>query len=252
MLWIRSAIYFGFMVLSAIVFGVLAVFARVMPFNKRAGFIGLFARSNIWFLQLVCGLKFEVEGRENIPKQGFICMAKHQSTWETYAFQQILPPITWILKRELLRVPFFGWGLASLEPIAIERGSGKKAIMQIIKEGTDRLQKGRMVLIFPEGTRIAPGKRGEYKIGGGMLAAKSGFPVLPIAHNAGEYWARHSFVKKPGVIKMVIGKPIETQGKKADEIMREVESFIEGEMARITTLREHQHGDRPLQTAPQA
>lgn len=247
LLWIRSAIYFSYMVLSAMFFGPLGALIRAVPFEKRAGIIGLFARSNIWVIEKVCGLKYEVEGIENIPKDGFICMSKHQSTWETYAFQIFLPPITWILKQELLKVPFFGWGLAALEPIAIERGSGKKAIMQIIKDGTDRLQKGRMVLIFPEGTRIAPGKRGEYKIGGGMLAAKSGYPVLPVAHNAGEYWARHAFVKKPGVIKVVIGKPIETKGKKAAEIMQEVENAIEGEMARITTLTEHEHGIREPQ-----
>jgi len=242
MLWIRSTIYFSYMVLSAMFFGPLAALIRALPFEKRAGYIALFAKSNIWVLERVCGLKYEVEGIENIPQGGFICMSKHQSTWETYAFQKILPPITWILKKELLRVPFFGWGLAALEPIAIERGSGKKAIMQINREGKDRLDKGRMVLIFPEGTRIAPGERGEYKVGGGMLAAKTGYPVIPVAHNAGEYWAKHSFIKKPGTIKIVIGKAIDSQGKKAGQIMQEVENAIEGEMAKITTLKVHQHG----------
>jgi 1-acyl-sn-glycerol-3-phosphate acyltransferase len=177
------------------------------------------------------GLRYRVEGRENIPAGNAIILAKHQSTWETLAMQQVFPPQVWLLKRELLKIPFFGWGLALLEPIAIDRNAGRKALKQLAEIGKDRLGQGLWVVVFPEGTRTAFGDKGQYQVGGAYLAEKSGYPVVPVAHDAGRFWPRHSFLKYPGEIRMVIGKPIESRGRKAGEINREVEEWIEARMA---------------------
>ncbi len=155
-------------------------------------------------------------------------MSKHQSAWETIALRGLLPPEqSWVLKKELMSVPFFGWGLRMVEPIAIDRSSGRNAIKQIVNEGVSFLEKGRWLIIFPEGTRVAPGERKKYGMGGGILAEKSGYPVLPISHNAGNFWKRRGLRKFPGTIKLVIGEKISTDGKKASQITREVEAWIE-------------------------
>jgi 1-acyl-sn-glycerol-3-phosphate acyltransferase len=160
-------------------------------------------------------------------------MCKHQSAWETIALQKVFPPQVWVLKRELLWIPFFGWGLALTSPIAIDRGDGKAALKQLLAQGKDRLAKGFCVVIFPEGTRVPYGERGKYKIGGAMLSTHSGTPVIPVAHNAGKLWGKGSFMKYPGVITMSIGAPISPEGLKADALMQRVENWIETEVTRI-------------------
>jgi 1-acyl-sn-glycerol-3-phosphate acyltransferase len=160
-------------------------------------------------------------------------LCKHQSAWETLALQVIFPPQVWVLKRELLWLPFFGWGLAMTSPIAINRSDGKGAMKQLLKQGKDRLKQGFCVVIFPEGTRVPYGQRGKYKVGGALLAVSSGVPVVPVAHNAGRLWGRNAFSKHPGVVTMSIGQPIPTQGRKADEINAEVEAWIENEIQHI-------------------
>jgi 1-acyl-sn-glycerol-3-phosphate acyltransferase len=162
-----------------------------------------------------------------------VVLAKHQSAWETLAFQEIFPPLVWVLKRELLRIPFFGWGLAMTSPIAIDRAAGKEALKQVTDQGKDRLAKGLWVVIFPEGTRHKPGAKGKFNIGGAFLAAHSGATVLPVAHNAGEFWGKNAFLRHPGTITVSIGKPIEAAGMKAAELNSQVESWIEQEMQRI-------------------
>ena len=161
-------------------------------------------------------------------------MCKHQSAWETFALQLVFPDQVWVLKRELLFLPFFGWGLALTSPIAIDRSKGKQAMKQLLEQGKDRLDRGFCVVIFPEGTRMPYGVRGKYKIGGAMLGESSGAPVVPVAHNAGKFWGRNSFLKHPGTIVMSVGQPIDPKGLKADEISRRVEEWIEGEMNRLT------------------
>ncbi len=235
MLFIRSAAFSVGMVLSAIVFAIPAVLMFPLPFRARYGFISQWARFNIWMLAKTCNLRYEVKGRENIPHGAAVVLCKHQSAWETLALQEIFPPQVWVLKRELLLVPFFGWGLAMLEPIAINRGSKKKAMTQVLEQGTARLKNGRWVVIFPEGTRVAPGRRGNYRLGGARLAEHSGFPVVPVAHNAGEYWARRQFIKQPGTITISIGPPIPSEGCTAAQIHEAAVAWIEGEMAVITS-----------------
>lgn len=188
----------------------------------------------LFLLRNVCGIRYRIIGAENIPETPSIVLSKHQSAWETLAFQKIFPPQVWVLKKELLRIPFFGWGLAMTSPIAIDRKSGKKALEQIVEQGKDRLQQGFWIVVFPEGTRIPPGQRGKYRIGGAWLAAHTNVPVVPVAHNAGEFWGRNSFVKSPGTITVSIGKPIDPTGMEASELNAQVEAWIEAEMLRIS------------------
>ena len=161
-------------------------------------------------------------------------LCKHQSAWETIALQKIFPPQVWVIKRELLWLPFFGWGLAMTSPVAIKRSEGREAIKQLLRQGKERLALGFCVVIFPEGTRIPFGQRGRYKIGGALLAASSGAPVVPVAHNAGRLWGRNSFLKYPGVITMSIGPAIDPAGLKAEEINQQVEKWIENEVTKLS------------------
>ena len=188
----------------------------------------------LFLLRHLCGIRYQILGAENIPKTPSIVLSKHQSAWETLAFQKIFPPQVWVLKKELLLIPFFGWGLAMTSPIAIDRKSGKKALEQIVEQGRERLKQGFWIVIFPEGTRIPPGKRGKYRIGGAWLATHTNVPVVPVAHNAGEFWGRNSFIKKPGTITVSIGKPIDPTGMEAGELNEKVETWIENEMLRIS------------------
>ena len=233
MLVIRSAIFILLQLVITPVFAMLALFS--FPFSRltRYRFISQWAKMMLPILRVVCGIRHEVKGIENLPKKPCIVLCKHQSAWETLALQKIFPPQVWVLKRELLWLPFFGWALALTSPIAIKRSDGKGAMKQLLKQGKERLEQGFCVVIFPEGTRIPFGQRGKYKIGGAMLAASSGVPVIPVAHNAGRLWGRNAFSKHPGVITMSIGAPIETKGLKADEINARVEAWIENEIQRL-------------------
>ena len=233
---IKSLIYFSIMVVSAVLFAVPAVLTLPLPYEKRYAFISQWARFHIWTLGIICGLTFKVKGAENIPDQASIILSKHQSTWETFALQLIFPQQIWVLKKNLLKIPFFGWALAQLEPIAIDRKARKKAMEQVIEQGINRLDNNRWVVLFPEGTRIAPGKKGKYKLGGARLAVESGKLVVPVAHNGGEFWPKHSMTKKAGVITLSVLPSINPNGKTAAEIGKLVETAIENEMQVITTL----------------
>ena len=234
---IRSALFWVGFFFSTIILSVLSLFTIPFSFRTRYWFISLWTYFNLWWLKITCGLSCHVEGLENISdvKNGIV-FSKHQSTWETLALKRWFNPESWVLKKELLSVPFFGWTAKLMEPIALDRKAGKKAVDQLIDQGRDRLERGRWVMIFPEGTRIPPGKKGRYKIGGAALALASGYPVIPVAHNSGEYWPRRGFIKKPGVIQIRIGKPIDSRNKTAQQILQEAEDWIEGQMKEISTI----------------
>jgi 1-acyl-sn-glycerol-3-phosphate acyltransferase len=227
MIRIRSILFYVLMAFATIVFVVLGFLILPLNFPLRFRIMSRWAAFNFWTLKYLCGLDFFVEGIENIPPGPAIIMCKHQSAWETLALQIVFPPQVWILKRELLWIPIYGWGLASMQPIAINRASGMRALRQIVNDGKKRLEAGLWIVIFPEGTRTAPGERRKYQVGGGLLAEKSGFPIVPVAHNAGCYWPKQSLDKWPGTIKMVIGPVIQPQGKSASDITLEVEEWIE-------------------------
>ena len=192
-----------------------------------------FAPGMLWLLKVICGIRMEVRGIENIPATPCVVLSKHQSAWETLALQLVLPQHVWVAKRELLWIPFFGWLLALSSPIALNRSKGKESMRQLLEQGKVKLEQGFSVVLFPEGTRIPYGEKGRYKLGGAMLAGHAGVPVLPVAHNAGKFWGRNAFVKRPGIVQMVIGQPIATTGRTAEEINRQVEQWIEGEMAQL-------------------
>jgi len=232
-IYLRSILYNVVLCLSVLVYAPLALLSFPLPILARNRFIAQWARLQLWLLRHVCRLDYEVDGRGNLPPGPAIVLSKHQSAWETLAYQVILPPFAWVLKRELLWIPLFGWGLAMLRPIAIKRGTGRRAVDQVVKQGTDRLAAGLCVLIFPEGTRLPPRTRRKYKQGGAILAAKSGYPVVPIAHNAGSFWPRRGFVKRPGVIHVAIGPVIESRGRSAAEITKLSEDWIESTMKEL-------------------
>ena len=185
------------------------------------------SRLMLWCLRTLCGIRWRVEGREHLPATPAVILAKHQSAWETLAFQQIFPPQVHVLKRDLLWLPFFGWGLALMSPIPIDRGRGLSALRQMARRGKIRLQQGFWVVIFPEGTRVAPGTRRKYRLGGAWLAAHAGAQVVPVAHNAGRYWPRNSFLKYPGEVRVRIGPAIDSIGRDPETINAMAEEWIE-------------------------
>jgi len=233
MIFIRSLVFLLLQLIWTPIYATFSLFTFPFPALTRYRIISGLAYSMMWLLRVVCDIRLEVRGIENIPKAPCIVLSKHQSAWETFALQTVFPPQVWVLKRELLLLPFFGWGLALTSPIAINRSKGKEAIRQLLKQGKQRLAAGFCVVIFPEGTRMPYGERGKYKIGGALLGASSEALVVPVAHNAGRHWGRNSFLKYPGTITMSVGKPIDTKGLKADEINRQVEEWIEAEMDQI-------------------
>ena len=168
-----------------------------------------------------------------MPQQPSVVMAKHQSAWETIALPVLLPPMAMVIKRELLRIPFFGWGMAMLAPIAIDRSEGRAALRQLTEQGRKRLAEGMWVLIFPEGTRVAVGESGKYNIGGAWLAVHAGAQVVPVAQNAGRLWPRNAWLKRPGLITVRIGPPIDTAGKRPDAVSEEVRAWIEDAMRHL-------------------
>ena len=199
-----------------------------------------FTKFAVWWAKVICGLNYQVIGKENIPESGgYVIMSNHQSTWETLFLQTLFIPQTQVLKKELLWVPFFGWGLALLNPIFIDRSNKKKAMKKVLTEGKKRLDKGRFILIFPEGTRIKPGQTKTFGKGGALLASTSSHDIIPIAHNSGEFWPTKQWIKKPGTITMVIGEPIKVKGKKADAINTEAERWI-NETALSILTKNHQ------------
>ncbi len=235
MLFIRSLLFSICHVLTAVLFSIVAVVLWPLPFKIRYKLVSQWAILNLWLLKVICGVRYEVEGAENIPDEPCVIMCKHQSSWETLALQAIFPPQVWVLKRELLWIPFFGWGLASLNPIAIDRAAGRKALNQVVEQGQARLDSGAWVVIFPEGTRVPTGQMAKFGMGGAFLASETGYAVIPVAHNAGKAWPKHGFLKYPGVIKLVIGDKIAIadNAQKVSDINKQVYQWMESQMTRL-------------------
>ena len=218
---------------STLVFTPIALASTLLPYRFRWRVVTQWSRFNLYWLSVTCGVKSEIEGLGNIPAEPTVILSRHESTWETLALQRYFAPQVWVLKRELLRIPFFGWGLATLRPIAIDRGAALDAFEQMLAQGRERLADGCWVVVFPEGTRTPPGARRQFKKGGARLAVHTGRPVVPVAHNAGDCWPRNSFCKFPGTIRVVIGEPIETAGQSALEVNRIAEQWIHDTLDRI-------------------
>ncbi|MHB9116796.1 MAG: lysophospholipid acyltransferase family protein [Burkholderiales bacterium] len=237
MIYLRSLLFALGQWLTVPLFSLAALFTFPFSLLTRYRVVSLWAKSMTYWLRFTCNLDYRVLGAEHIPDEPVVILSKHQSAWETIAFQKILPPHVWVLKRELLLLPFFGWGLAMLKPVAIDRNAGRQALKQVVEQGRARLAEGMSVLVFPEGTRIPPGQKGHYQIGGAWLATHAHVKALPVAHNAGEFWGKNGFVKRPGTITVMIGEPIDTHGMKADELNRWVEAWIEDQMATLAGSR---------------
>ena len=230
---LRSVVFLVLQTALTVVWSIVSLLTFPFEPLTRYRIITTWSRIVVWLAQVICGIRYEVRGLERLPQRPSIVLGKHQSAWETLAFQVFLPPQVWVLRRSLLRVPFFGWGLAMASPIAIDRSAGMQALKQTLEQGRDRLARGFWIIIFPEGTRVAPGQRAKYQVGGAWLAAKTGAPVVPIAHNAGRLWRRNALLKFPGIITVSIGEPIDPAGLKLEELNRRVEDWIESEVARL-------------------
>lgn len=237
---LRSSLFMLGAVLWTALFGSVLLVSGLLPLLTRFRIVFHYRRGFMWLARYVLGISHEVRGRENLPATPSVILAKHQSAWETVALQDLVPEDTYcvfVLKKELLRLPFFGWGLAALQMISIDRAAGREALNQVVEQGADRLRRGFWIIVFPEGTRVAPGETRRYKPGGAYLAAHTGARVVPVAHNAGELWPRNAFVKRPGHVVVSIGPAIDTTGLSQDEINARAESWIEGEMRRLSPHR---------------
>ncbi|MGH8219888.1 MAG: lysophospholipid acyltransferase family protein [Steroidobacteraceae bacterium] len=204
-----------------------------LPFKRRSVFARIWAGVLLRVLAATCGLRHTIEGQERLPAGNHIALWKHSSSWETIAMSVVFPRQVWVLKRELVWIPIIGWGIRLLHAIAIDRGSGRVAVNQVIEQGKQRLAEGDWVMIFPEGTRMAPGETRRYGVSGALLAAETGKQVVPIAHNAGYFWPRRGLRKRRGLIRVIIGPPIDCAGRDPREINEEAQRWIETQMARL-------------------
>ncbi|WP_405243531.1 lysophospholipid acyltransferase family protein [Lentisalinibacter salinarum] len=209
-----------------------------LPHRVRYPIAVAWVRQVMWVMRHLVGLDYRVVGRENIPDEASVVLLKHSSTLETLAELLLFPPQTWVLKRELMFAPFFGWGIALLKPIAINRGAGRSAVRQVISQGSARLREGIWVMIFPEGTRMPAGQTRRYGVSGAALAAASGRKIVPVAHDAGHYWPRRGWLKKPGTVTFVIGEPVDAEGRDPREVNREIQDWIEKTIRNIDDIAE--------------
>jgi 1-acyl-sn-glycerol-3-phosphate acyltransferase len=239
---LRSALYMLFLIVTVIPYAFACVLWSPLPLRARYRLTVGWPRLAIWGAKVFCGIRWRIIGRENLPDGPAIVLSKHQSAWETLFYPAYMPrEVCFVYKRELHRVPFFGWGLALLRMIPIDRARGRDAFEQVVTQGQRRLDEGRWPLLFPEGTRIAPGVRARFKSGGALLAVRTGTGVVPIAVNSGECWRRNAFVKRPGLITVSIGPVISSEGLAADELNRRVQDWIENEMERLNPERYGTH-----------
>lgn len=231
---LRSALfYLGYASSLVVVATACVLVGWALPIRARYRLAMLWNGFVVWWVGVSCGVHYRIRGLENVPPQPFVMLANHQSPWETLFLYWYFQPICAILKRELLRIPFFGWALAVLRPIAIDRSKGRSARNSLLTEGPKRLQAGLSVLVFPEGTRIDVGQEKKFLTGGADLAIAAGALVLPVAHNAGLFWPARKFAKRPGVIDVIVGAPIPAAGREARELTAAVEAVIRGMLEQI-------------------
>ena len=234
MIWIRSLIFQIYFFTSVCIAALLIAVCFWAPYAFRFSIARTWGRSMLTAGKVLCGLDYRIEGLENVPNQPCIIMIKHTTVFETYAQLAIFPPQTWVLKRELQWIPFFGWGLAAMRPIAINRGGGHSAVQQVVNQGKALLSDGVWVTIFPEGTRVPPGETKRYGVSGALLAREAQVPILPVAHNAGDFWPRRGLRKKPGLIRFCIGPVIipDDRPPKATNLI--VQGWVEAKMREIS------------------
>lgn len=245
MIVLRSALFMALMLLVTppLVLVLLCLFW--LPLRQRRLFVMPYVSLVMWMIEHVLGIRHRIIGAENIPAVPCVVLSKHQSAWETFALQQVFRLTSFVYKQELHWLPFFGWGLWLMPFVAIDRGAGKAALNQVAERGKARLADGYSVVIFPEGTRVAPGQKKRYKIGGAYLAVHAGAPAVPVALNSGEFWRRKAFLKTPGTVTMSIGPAIDPAGLTPEEVNARVESWVEAEMRRISPHLYHHEATSP-------
>jgi len=226
---LRSALFALALVLVTPPYAIIALASFPLPRMARYRLISAWSRLVLRLARVLCGIRWRVEGRRHLPDEPAVILSQHQSAWETLTYQEIFPPQVMVLKRELLWIPFFGWGLALMSPIAINRSRGTAAMRELARKGRQRLAQGFWVVIYPEGTRVPPGQKRAYQQGGAWLAVNCGAPVVPVAHNAGKLWPRNAFLKRAGTVTVRIGPPIGTIGRQPKEVIAQVKAWIEGQ-----------------------
>jgi 1-acyl-sn-glycerol-3-phosphate acyltransferase len=231
--WVGSIVFTLFLFGSVPFYGTVALLTAPLPHRYTYAIAVAWVDSMFWLLRVLCRLDYVVEGREHLPARSSIVLLKHSSAWETLAQLKIFPRQTWVLKRELMWVPILGWVLWLLKPIAIDRRGGSVAVQQVLEQGHERLAAGFWVMIFPEGTRMPVGETRRYGMSGVLLAQAEGLPVVPVSHNAGYFWPRRGWLKKPGTIRLVIGPPIETTGLEPRVLNERAQTWIEGTLERL-------------------
>ncbi|KAF3997632.1 lysophospholipid acyltransferase family protein [Glaciimonas immobilis] len=233
-LFLRSALFLVIMTVATVVWAIACLFFAPFPYAKRYYMTSRWNVFIVWLAKVICGIQYKVVGYENFPDAPAIVLSKHQSAWETIFLLQMTPrPLVFVFKKSLTYIPFFGWAIALMRMIPIDR-SARDSFAQVVTQGRKRLADGQWIIMFPEGTRIPVGQKGKYKLGGTRLAVETNAVVVPIAVNAGECWPKNSFIKKPGIITVSIGKPISPEGLNSAELMEKVENWIESEMRRIS------------------
>lgn len=228
------AFYFGYFFALLFIGGPLALLAWPLPPVYRFKLLNLHSRFVIQWLRITCRVNYQFTGHEHLPEGAFVMVANHQSEWETLYLQTLRPPTCTVLKKELLKLPIFGWGLRLLKPIPLDRSQPAKMIRIVLKVGSERIQEGISVLIFPEGTRVAPGQNKDFSKSAAMIACRAGVPLVPVAHNAGEHWASNHWIKYSGTLQVRIGPPISTEGKKADQVNQEAYAWVREQLAEIS------------------
>ncbi len=235
---VRSLLFTVLLFVSPLLPCLLVVLSGALPYRFRMAIAVTWANLVLWMLKVICGLDYVVEGRENLPEKPGVLMIKHTSAWEVIAQFCIFDNQSWVIKRELMWAPFIGWALLFMRPIPVNRGAGYTAVEQVIRKGSQRMREGMGVMVFPEGTRMEPGQTRRYGMSGALLALEVDRPILPIAHNAGDFWLRRGLLKKPGTIRLVIGPPIEVTGKEPRALNLEIQTWIEGKMREISAAYE--------------
>ena len=239
MAWLRSGLHFLWMGLTVVpyAFVILGLAAVGVRGDRLYWWAARWLRWAIAGARVIMGVRYRVQGMEHLPTGSTspaILLVKHQSTYETFLMPVIMPhPLAYVFKKELLKVPFFGWGIGCLDMIHIDRSQRAQAFNKVVAQGRKLLDRGVWVIMFPEGTRIARGERGTYKTGGTRLAVETGAPVIPIAVTSAKCWPRKALIKRPGVVDVSIGLPIASTGRDPEELMRQVEDWIESEMHRL-------------------
>ncbi|HET6628523.1 MAG TPA: lysophospholipid acyltransferase family protein [Woeseiaceae bacterium] len=233
MLLLRSLAFQAYFFVSVIVFAFLVFLSWPLPYRVRYGLTTIWAKGMLWAGRFFCGLDYRIEGLENLPDRPSVILSKHSTVFEAYALIVFLPRQTWVAKRELSWLPIFGWGFAALKPISIDRSAGGSAVSQVIAQGKARLAEGIWITVFPEGTRLPHNETRRYGISGAALAREAGCPIVPVAHNAGVFWPRRSIIKRPGLIRVVVGPPIEPGDRTPKQTNLAVQEWIEARMAEI-------------------